>query len=67
MTEEEERKQTALQLLRKALTEREFLGIQGRPWLSECQICWSVVDQSSHELHLDWHDKVHGALVELGG
>ena len=67
MTEEEEGKQVALRMLREAVDRREFtelptLGMQ----LHECQICGSAVDQSSFGLHLDWHDKVHAGLVELG-
>jgi len=67
MTEEEERKQVALRMLQQATIDREFTELPTFGMrLHECQICWGVVDQSSKGLHMDWHDKVHAGLVELG-
>jgi hypothetical protein len=55
-----------MRLLRQAVAPLEFSRLPGQLFLSECQICWAVVDQSSKGLHMDWHDKVHAGLVELG-
>jgi uncharacterized protein (DUF1810 family) len=65
MAEEEDRKQISLQMLREATAYLEFNVLPGEPYRTECQICWAVVDPSSHVLHMDWHDKVHASLVEL--
>lgn len=61
----DESKEEALWLLRTAVLDREFLPLKQFPGLQECQMCWAVVDESSRQLHMDWHDKVHTGLVEL--